>query len=212
MVKTSLLKEKLRGSEYDAALERNYKKEDIEAQKSRYIRIASSFEELFGSDREVGVFSAPGRTEVCGNHTDHNHGKVLAASVNLDAVAVAGINGENIVRVKSEGYKMDVVDLSDLGVMPAERGKSAALVRGVCAGFKNRGYKIGGFDAATASDVLSGSGLSSSAAFEVLLGTMLNHLYNDGKISPAEIAKISQYAENVHFKTAAKSARLRLLR
>ena len=199
MVKTSLLKEKLRGSEYDAALERNYKKEDIEAQKSRYIRIASSFEELFGSDREVGVFSAPGRTEVCGNHTDHNHGKVLAASVNLDAVAVAGINGENIVRVKSEGYKMDVVDLNDLGVMPAERGKSAALVRGVCAGFKNRGYKIGGFDAATASDVLSGSGLSSSAAFEVLLGTMLNHLYNGGKISSVEIAQIAQFAENEYF-------------
>ncbi|MGN0572808.1 MAG: galactokinase [Acutalibacteraceae bacterium] len=199
MVKTSLLKEKLRGSEYDAALERNYKKEDIEAQKSRYIRIASSFEELFGSDREVGVFSAPGRTEVCGNHTDHNHGKVLAASVNLDAVAVAGINGENIVRVKSEGYKMDVVDLNDLGVMPAERGKSAALVRGVCAGFKNRGYKIGGFDAATASDVLSGSGLSSSAAFEVLLGTVLNHLYNGGKISSVEIAQIAQFAENEYF-------------
>ena len=199
MVKTSLLKEKLRGSEYDAALERNYKKEDIEAQKSRYIRIASSFEELFGSDREVGVFSAPGRTEVCGNHTDHNHGKVLAASVNLDAVAVAGINEENIVRVKSEGYKMDVVDLNDLGVMPAERGKSAALVRGVCAGFKNRGYKIGGFDAATASDVLSGSGLSSSAAFEVLLGTMLNHLYNGGKISSVEIAQIAQFAENEYF-------------
>ncbi|MDY6016588.1 MAG: galactokinase family protein [Oscillospiraceae bacterium] len=199
MVKTSLLKEKLRGSEYDAALERNYKKEDIEAQKSRYIRIASSFEELFGSDREVGVFSAPGRTEVCGNHTDHNHGKVLAASVNLDAVAVAGINGENIVRVKSEGYKMDVVDLNDLGVMPAERGKSAALVRGVCAGFKNRGYEIGGFDAATASDVLSGSGLSSSAAFEVLLGTMLNHLYNGGKISSVEIAQIAQFAENEYF-------------
>ena len=199
MVKTSLLKEKLRGSEYDAALERNYKKEDIEAQKSRYIRIASSFEELFGSDREVGVFSAPGRTEVCGNHTDHNHGKVLAASVNLDAVAVAGINGENIVRVKSDGYKMDVVDLNDLGVMPAERGKSAALVRGVCAGFKNRGYKIGGFDAATASDVLSGSGLSSSAAFEVLLGTMLNHLYNGGKISSVEIAQIAQFAENEYF-------------
>ena len=199
MVKTSLLKEKLRGSEYDAALERNYKKEDIEAQKSRYIRIASSFEELFGSDREVGVFSAPGRTEVCGNHTDHNHGKVLAASVNLDAVAVAGINGENIVRVKSEGYKMDVIDLNDLGIMPAERGKSAALVRGVCAGFKNRGYKIGGFDAATASDVLSGSGLSSSAAFEVLLGTMLNHLYNGGKISSVEIAQIAQFAENEYF-------------
>ncbi len=199
MIKTSLLKEKLCTAEYDGVLAKNYKAEDIEVQKSRYIRIASSFEELFGSDREVSVFSAPGRTEVCGNHTDHNHGCVLAASVNLDAVAAAGKNDENIVRVKSEGYKMDVVDLSDLGVMPAERGKSASLVRGVCAGFKNRGYNIGGFDAATASDVLSGSGLSSSAAFEVLLGTMLNHLYNDGKISPVEIAQIAQFAENEYF-------------
>ena len=199
MIKTNDLKIKLAGAEYDIALAKNYKKEDIEAQNARYVRIAESFEELYGSDREVSVFSAPGRTEVCGNHTDHNHGMVLAASVNLDAVAVAGKNDENIVRVKSEGYKMDVVDISDLGVMPAERGRSASLVRGVCAGFKNRGYEIGGFDAATASDVLSGSGLSSSAAFEVLLGTMLNHLYNDGKISPVEIAQIAQFAENEYF-------------
>ena len=198
-MKTTDLKSRLAGSEFDAALAVNYKKEDIGLQKARYIRIAESFEELYGADREVQVFSAPGRTEVCGNHTDHNHGIVLAASVNLDAVAVAGKNDENIVRVKSEGYKMDVCDLSDLGVMPAERGKSASLVRGVCAGFKNRGYNIGGFDAATASDVLSGSGLSSSAAFEVLLGTMLNHLYNDGKISPVEIAQIAQFAENEYF-------------
>lgn len=199
MIKTGDLKIRLAGAEFDCALAQNYKKEDIEAQKARYIRIAESFEELYGADRDVSVFSAPGRTEVCGNHTDHNHGVVLAASVNLDAVAVAGKNDENIVRVKSEGYKMDVVDLSDLGVMPAERGKSASLVRGVCAGFKNRGYEIGGFDAATASDVLSGSGLSSSAAFEVLLGTMLNHLYNGGKISPVEIAQIAQFAENEYF-------------
>ncbi len=199
MIKTSDLKIRLAGAEFDAALATNYKKEDIEAQKARYVRIAESFEELYGADREVSVFSAPGRTEVCGNHTDHNHGVVLAASVNLDAVAVAGKNDENIVRVKSEGYKMDVVDLSDLGVMPAERGKSASRVRGVCAGCRNRGYEIGGFDAATASDVLSGSGLSSSAAFEVLLGTMLNHLYNDGKISPVEIAQIAQFSENEYF-------------
>ncbi len=199
MILSSELKAKLGTNEFDAALSRIYKAEDIEAQKARYIRIAESFEEFYGSGREVAVFSAPGRTEVGGNHTDHNHGKVLAASVNLDAVAVAAVNDENIVRVKSEGYKMDVADLSDLGVMPNERGRSASLVRGVCAGFKNRGYKIGGFDAATASDVLSGSGLSSSAAFEVLLGTMLNHLYNDGKVSAVEIAQIAQFAENEYF-------------
>lgn len=199
MILSSELKAKLGTNEYDAVLSRIYKAEEIEVQKARYIRIAESFEEFYGSGREVCVFSAPGRTEVGGNHTDHNHGKVLAASVNLDAVAVAAVNDENIVRVKSEGYKMDVADLSDLGVMPNERGRSASLVRGVCAGFKNRGYKIGGFDAATASNVLSGSGLSSSAAFEVLLGTMLNHLYNDGKVSAVEIAQIAQFAENEYF-------------
>ncbi len=199
MIKTSELKNLLAGAEYDAVLAKNYKKEDIEFQKERYTKLAGKFEEYFGSDREVEVYSAPGRTEVCGNHTDHNHGCVLAASVNLDAVAVVSKNSENIVRVKSEGYKIDAVDLAELGVMPSERGKSEALIRGVCAAFRNRGYGIGGFDAATVSDVLSGSGLSSSAAFEVLIGTILNHLYNDGKISAVEIAQIAQFAENEYF-------------
>ncbi|MBQ2694498.1 MAG: galactokinase [Clostridia bacterium] len=199
MIKTSQLKQKLAGAEYEGVFARNYKKEDIEAQKQRYIKIVTKFEEFFGLDREVEMFSAPGRTEVGGNHTDHNHGCVLAASVNLDAVAAVSANSENIVRVKSEGYKIDAVDLKELGVMPSERGKSEALIRGVCAAFKNRGYNIGGFDAATASDVLSGSGLSSSAAFEVLLGTILNHLYNGGKISAVEIAQIAQFAENEYF-------------
>lgn len=199
MIKTAELKELLAGGTYDAVLAKNYRKEDVDFQKERYTKLAAKFEEYFGSDREVEVFSAPGRTEVCGNHTDHNHGCVLAASVNLDAVAVVSKNSDNIVRVKSEGYKIDAVDLSELGVMPAERGKSEALIRGVCAAFKNRGYGIGGFDAATVSDVLSGSGLSSSAAFEVLVGTILNHLFNDGKISAVEIAQIAQFAENEYF-------------
>ena len=198
-MKTTELRKVLLTAEYDEAFGKIYKSEDIAKQKERYVKIAESFEQLYGTDRDVNVFSAPGRTEVGGNHTDHNHGMVLAAGVNLDAVAVAGKNDENIVRVKSEGYKMDVVDLSDLSVMPDERSHSASLVRGVCAGFRNRGYNIGGFDAATASDVLSGSGLSSSAAFEVLLGTMLNHLYNDGKVSAVEIAQIAQFAENEYF-------------
>lgn len=199
MLTVTSLKEKLCTDEYDAAFARIYKTEDIASQKKRYIRVAEAFEKLFGSDKDVCLFSAPGRTEVGGNHTDHNHGKVLAAGVNLDAVAVASKNDENIVRVKSEGYDMDTVDLSRLDVVPTEKGRSSALVRGVCAAFKNRGYSIGGFDAATASDVLSGSGLSSSAAFEVLLGTMLNHLYNDGKVSAVEIAQMAQYAENEYF-------------
>ncbi|MBQ2847717.1 MAG: galactokinase [Clostridia bacterium] len=199
MIKTSVLKEKLAAADYESALTRIYKKEDIAFQKERYIEIVSRFETLFGADREVEIYSAPGRTEVGGNHTDHNHGCVLAASVNLDAVAVVSVNDENIVRVKSEGYKIDAVDLDNLGVMPAERGRSESLIRGVCAAFKNRGYNIGGFDAATVSDVLSGSGLSSSAAFEVLIGTILNYLYNEGKVSAVEIAQIAQFAENEYF-------------
>lgn len=199
MIKTSVLKEKFCTAEFDGALERIYKKDDIAAQKERYSATVSRFEALFGAEREVEIYSAPGRTEVGGNHTDHNHGKVMAAGVNLDAVAVVSLNNENIVRVKSEGYKIDAVDLDNLGVMPAERGRSESLIRGVCAAFKNRGYNIGGFDAATVSDVLSGSGLSSSAAFEVLIGTILNHLFNDGKVSAVEIAQIAQFAENEYF-------------
>ena len=198
-MKTSELKSRLAGGEFDSALARIYKKEDIGCQKERYAGVVSRFEALFGADRDIEIYSAPGRTEVGGNHTDHNHGKVLAAGVNLDAVAVVSANTENIVRVKSEGYKIDAVDLDNLGVMPDERGKSESLIRGVCAAFKNRGYNIGGFDAATVSDVLSGSGLSSSAAFEVLIGTILNYVYNEGKISPVEIAQIAQFAENEYF-------------
>lgn len=199
MIKADILKEKILCGEYDSSLLRIYKKEDVAFQKDRYARIISNFETLFGTGKEVEIYSAPGRTEVGGNHTDHNHGEVLAASVNLDAVAVVSTNGDNIVRVKSEGYKIDAVDLDSLGVMPSERGKSESLIRGVCAAFRNRGYAIGGFDAATVSDVLSGSGLSSSAAFEVLIGTILNHLYNDGKVSAVEIAQIAQFAENEYF-------------
>ncbi len=198
-MKTIDLKARLAGGEFDSALARIYKKEDVDFQKERYAGVVSRFETLFGTDRDVEIYSAPGRTEVGGNHTDHNHGKVLAAGVNLDAVAVVSANDENIVRVKSEGYKIDAVDLDNLGVMPEERGKSESLIRGVCAAFRNRGYNIGGFDAATVSDVLSGSGLSSSAAFEVLVGTILNYVYNEGKISPVEIAQIAQFAENEYF-------------
>lgn len=186
----------------DESLAAAYTKAHFAGQYERFAAVLSDFAEQYGenAEREIALFSAPGRTEVGGNHTDHNHGKVLAASVDLDAVAAASKNDENIVRVKSRGYNIDIVDLSDLEVSEKDAGKSRALVRGVVARFKELGYNIGGFDATTASKVLSGSGLSSSAAFEVLVGTILNHLYNDGKISPVEIAKIAQYAENVHFK------------
>ena len=171
----------------------------VEAQKPRYIRLINEFIRLFGDDRDVIITSAPGRTEVCGNHTDHNNGCVLAASVNLDAVAVAAKNDEGIVRVKSDGHAMNVVDVNELLPDESEFGRSTAMVRGVCAKIQGLGYKIGGLDCVTASDVIGGSGLSSSAAFEVLLGSTLSYLYNDGVIGAVEIAKTAQYAENVFF-------------
>ena len=196
----SALKEALYAGAYDDRLRRVYVTEEaVRAQYDRYAALADEFARLYAGERDIRLFSAPGRTEVGGNHTDHNHGKVLAAGIDLDAVAAAAVNSENIVRVKSAGYSMDVVDLSALSVQESETGHSPALVRGMCQGFLNYGYKIGGFDAATASRVLSGSGLSSSAAYEVLVGTMLNYLYNDGKVDAVTIAKIAQYAENEYF-------------
>ena len=200
MTKIEMLKNNIMNGDYDARFKRVYVTDEaVKAQYERYVSLAEDFAALFGEDRDARLFSAPGRTEVGGNHTDHNHGRVLAASINLDAIAVASKNDENIVRVKSRGYNMDVCDITDLEIKENEKGHSPALVRGMCAGFKKYGYEIGGFDACTMSSVLSGSGLSSSAAYEVLVGTMLNYLYNDGKVDPITIAKIAQYAENVYF-------------
>ena len=200
MSKIQMLKDAIMNGEYDARFKRVYVTEEaVKAQYERYVSLANDFAEFFSEDRDVRLFSAPGRTEVGGNHTDHNHGRVLAAGINLDAIAVASKNDENIVRVKSRGYNMDVCDITDLEIKEDEKGHSPALVRGMCAGFLKYGYKIGGFDAVTMSSVLSGSGLSSSAAYEVLVGTMLNYLYNDGQVDAITIAKIAQYAENVYF-------------
>lgn len=194
----STLKESLSEGKFDRSLSLLYT--DLPAKKDRILSLLDDFANLYGENREIRFFSAPGRSEVGGNHTDHNHGKVLAASINLDALAAVSPNDEGIIRVKSRGYdKTDVIDLSNLEPRDEELGHSAALIRGTAARFVEMGYKVGGFDAATVSDVLSGSGLSSSAAFEVLIGTILNHLYNDGKISPIEIAQIAQYAENEFF-------------
>lgn len=185
---------------YDENLKAVYVTDEaVQSQKSRYVETLNDFGELFGYDREVNIMSAPGRTEVCGNHTDHNNGKVLAASINLDAIAVVSKNDDNIIRVKSKGHKMNVVDLNDLVPNEANFGSSTTLVQGVAATIKNLGYTVAGFDACTTSDVMGGSGLSSSAAFEVLLGSVLSYMFNDGKISPVEIAKVAQYSENVFF-------------
>ncbi len=174
--------------------------DEASAQQSRYEALFDAYENDFGAGADVRFFSAPGRTEVGGNHTDHNNGKVLAAAVNLDAVAAVEATNDGIIRVNSQGYESLVIDTACLEVVDSEAGTSAALIRGVCARFKELGYNYGGFNASMVSLVLSGSGLSSSAAYEVLIGTILNYLYNDGKISAVEIAQISQYAENVFFK------------
>lgn len=176
-----------------------YPDAQVEAQKARYQKATDSYAEYFGSVSSPRYFSAPGRTEICGNHTDHNCGKVFAASVNLDVIAVAEPTDDNKITIKSEGFPEDSIDLSSLDVVAEEKNTSASLIRGVAAKFNQEGHKIGGFRAYTTSDVMKGSGLSSSAAFEVLVGTILSHLYNEGQISPVKIAQISQYAENVYF-------------
>lgn len=172
---------------------------EVEKQKPRYISLLEEFIKLFGDDRDVIITSAPGRTEVCGNHTDHNNGKVMAASINLDAIAVCAKSSDNRIRVKSQGHAMNEVNITKLLPDEAEFGRSTAMVRGVVAKIKDLGFEIGGFDAVTTSDVMGGSGLSSSAAFEVLLGTTVSYLFNDGKISAVDIAKVAQYSENVFF-------------
>ncbi len=174
------------------------KKEVLAAQKERYQKAVQKFTELYPEREELHLYSAPGRTEIGGNHTDHQHGCVLAAAVQLDAIAVVAFHEEGVIRVCSEGYHPFTVELSDLSVQEDEKG-SAAIVRGIAAKFANRGVTVGGFDMYSCSDVLSGSGISSSAAFETLIGTMIDIYYNNGNAGAVEIAKIGQYAENVYF-------------
>ena len=162
-----------------------------------YGELKAKFERQYGRAAEY-IFSAPGRTELGGNHTDHQHGLVLAAAVTLDTKAAAAENNDGCIRVISEGYAPVTVRFNELEMQPEERNTTAALVRGVAAGFLRRGYGVRGFDAYVVSDVLPGSGLSSSAAFEVLIGTVINAL-SGGALSPAEIARIGQYAENEYF-------------
>lgn len=145
------------------------------------------------------TFSAPGRTEISGNHTDHQHGCVLAAAVNLETVADVELNDSHLIRVDSEGYPLVEIDLNDLNIHDDEKNSTAALIRGVASVFAQRGAKLQGFDAKVRSTVLPGSGLSSSAAFEVLMGTIFNELFYDGKLTPVEIAQIGQHVENVYF-------------
>ena len=161
-------------------------------------RLDAGFAAVFGGTAER-YFSAPGRTEVSGNHTDHQRGRVLAGAVNLDTVAAVRANGTDVIRVQSKGYPLCQVRLDALEPVAAEINSTPALIRGVAARFSQLGCVVGGFDAYCESTVLPGSGLSSSAAFEVLIGTIINHLFFDGRVSQPEIAQIGQYAENVFF-------------
>ena len=158
----------------------------------------AGFAAAFGGAPER-YFSAPGRTEIGGNHTDHQRGRVLAAAVNLDTVAAVRVNGTDTIRILSKGYPMSEVNISELTPVEAEINSTPALIRGVAARFAQLGCQVKGFDAYCESTVLPGSGLSSSAAYEVLIGTIVNHLFFDGKVSQPEVAMIGQYAENVFF-------------
>jgi len=190
---------KIKNGEFSTRLTEIYG-EDAPRQAERYIKTIESFCRYYRDDRDIEIFSVPGRSEVLGNHTDHNHGRVLAAAINLDIIAVAAKNEESKIRIRSEGYNEDCV-LIDKEVSPDPQYyfKSHALVGGMYGGFIKEGYLCGGFDAYTTTEVYKGSGLSSSAAFEVMVGNIINHFFNEGKVPAPEIAKIAQYAENVYF-------------
>lgn len=192
------LLEKLDAGEFAEQLEMLYG-HGVAEQTARYRAAVDKQLEAFGEGNGIALFSAPGRSEIGGNHTDHQHGRVLAAAVTMDMLAAVSPTDGNEIRILSEGYPLATVNLNILEPQKREENTSLALIRGVAAGFVRRGYRVGGFDATMSSQVPKGSGLSSSAAYEVLLGTILSGLYNDGGVSPVEIAQIGQYSENVFF-------------
>ncbi len=199
MTKVNALNEKINGGNHPLFLEL-YGTDSVvlKEQADRYASLMSEFEKTYGND-DVQLFSSPGRTEIGGNHTDHNYGRVLAGAVNLDIVAVAAKNNSSIIRIKSAGYPEFQVDLSDLSIDESKYYTSTSLVRGICARMKDSGYEIGGFDACVEGRVPKGSGLSSSASFEVLVGAIVNSLFNDGKMNAVENAIIGQWSENNYF-------------
>ncbi|WP_286141358.1 galactokinase [Faecalibaculum rodentium] len=197
-MKASELKTKFENGSCDDLLLDLYGDKDIlDMERDRYIYALTSFIQRFG-DLEVSVFTAAGRTEVSGNHTDHQHGRVLAASVNLDSIGVAA-KADDVIEVMSDAFPIETLSVSDLEKDPAQEGTSEALIKGVYQGFVNDGYHIGGMKAFVTSNVLAGAGLSSSASFEVLIGCILNGFYNGNDVPLPEIAKIAQYAENEYF-------------
>lgn len=190
------LLDSIRSGNYDAALLNLYDSAD----RSRAEKVAAGFLAQFPGNRgRAALYSAPGRTELGGNHTDHQHGHVLCASVDLDILACAAPNGQRVIRVCSEGYPALEISLEDLAPRQEEQGSSRALVRGICAQITARGYRLGGVDVYAHSTVLSGSGLSSSAAYEILIGTIFNDLFCENRLTPTELAIIGQQAEKQFF-------------
>ena len=173
---------------------------DLDHATARMIEAIEAFCKSYGEDRDIEIYSVPGRTEIIGNHTDHNHGKVMAGAINRDILAIVSKNDEDVIRFCSEGYSKDQIKISDV-TSPDKFRKftSRALVAGMVNAFIEAGHTVGGYDAYSCTEVLKGSGLSSSAAFEVMIGNILNHLYNEGKVDNKEIAKYAQYSENVYF-------------
>lgn len=189
---------KITSGELDELFAKLYKPQDIDIQKSRYMSAMKKFTALYPNRNDIHVYSAPGRTEIGGNHTDHQHGCVIAGAVDLDVIGITSFHEEKIIRVKSEGYDEFAVSLEDLDVHIGEKG-SSEIVRGIAARFKDLGVEVKGFDMYTTSNVLSGSGISSSAAFETLISTAIDCYYNNNQVGSVEIAKIGQYAENFYF-------------
>ena len=200
MQNIELIRASLLAGELDVKLREVYVDEArIDYNRERWLGALDRFQDLFPGKDQVELYSAPGRSEVCGNHTDHQNGCVLATSINLDAVAVVAKAEDGIIRLVSGDFPMETIDTGDLTKQEDELNTTTALIKGVAAGLTRRGYSVGGFCAYVTSDVLMGAGMSSSAAFESLVGTILSGLYNDGKVSSVEIAQIGQYAENVYF-------------
>ncbi len=190
--------ESIKNGDYDKVIATLYPNKDLGDRKERIIKVATEFSNLYG-DKDVTLFSVPGRTELSGNHTDHNNGRVIAASVDIDIISIAAKVEEPTVYMKSVGYREDTIDISDPNPDNVRKGSSSSIIVGVADYFRKNGYKYGGFCSYTSSDVLTGSGLSSSAAFEVICARIFSEFYNNGEIPLMELAKAGKYAENVFF-------------
>ena len=192
----------LKSEKASALMAELYGREGAAENETRYEKVLTGFEQTFGDRENILLFSSPGRTEISGNHTDHNHGKVLAGSINLDCVGAAAVNYSNLVHIISETYDQDItIDLNQLEPS-AKKAGTTDLIKGLLKGFKEAGYSIGGFDAYVTSNVISAAGVSSSASFEMLLCSMLNTFFNEGRMDSVAYAHIGKYSENIYWDKA----------